>query len=117
MLEHKNLTFTAKNVEEFMAYYRKEFPNATVTPKLHILEDHMIPWLQKCKVGFGLLDEQGAESIHAKFNTLKSSYRTMPDKVERLKQLMKEHYLHIAPENIALRPPIKKKKLSNIIEE
>ena len=65
MLEHKNLTFIGKNVKVFMAYYREEFPNATVTLKLHILEDRMIPWLQKCKVGFGLLDEQGAESIHA----------------------------------------------------
>ena len=97
ILEH-NLTFTAKNVEEFMAYYWEEFPNATVTPKLHILEDHKVPWLQKCKVRFGLLDEQRAESI---LNTFESIYRTMPDKVEWLKQLMKEHYLHIAPENIA----------------
>ena len=28
MLEH-NLTFTTKSVEEFMAYYQEEFPNAT----------------------------------------------------------------------------------------
>ena len=35
------LTFTATTVEEFMAYYRGEFPQATVTPKLHILEDHI----------------------------------------------------------------------------
>ena len=34
----------------------------------------MNPWLQICKVRFGLLDEQGAESIHAKLNTLKSNY-------------------------------------------
>ena len=110
------LTFTATNVEEFMAYYREEFPQATVTPKLHILEDHMVPWLQRCRVGFGLLDEQGAESIHAKFNTLKGTYRTMPDKVKRLKHLMEAHYLHIAPENIAIRPPIKKLSRSSIEE-
>ena len=96
-----------------MAFYREEFPHATVTPKLHILEDHMVPWLQRWKVGFGLLDEQGAESIHAKFNTLKDNFRTIPDKLNRLQQLMKAHYLHIAPENIALRPPVKKKKLSS----
>ena len=77
-----------------MAYYREEFPNATVTPKLHILEDHMVPWLRRRKVGFGLLDEQGAESIHAKFNSLKDNFRSMPDKLKRLKQLMQEHYLH-----------------------
>lgn len=45
-MRENDLTFTAKNVEEFMAYYRGEFPSATVTPKLHILKDHMLPWLQ-----------------------------------------------------------------------
>ena len=38
----------------------------------------------------------------------------MPDKVEQLKQLMKEHYLHIAPENST--KTSYKKKLSNTIE-
>ena len=99
---HLDVTFTATNVEEFMAYYREEFPQTTVTPKLHILEDHMVPWLQRHRVGFGLLDEQGVESIHAKFNTLKGTYCTMLDKVKRLKHLMEAHYLHTAPENIAL---------------
>ena len=109
------LTFIAINVEEFMAYYWKEFPQATVTPKLHILEDHMVPWLQRCKVGFGLLMNK-EQSIHAKFNTLKDTYRTIPHKLKRLKHLMEAHYLHIAPKNIAVRPPIKK-KLSSSIEE
>ena len=68
-------------------------PNVTVTQKLHILEDHMLPWLQRWKVGFGLLEKQGAESIHAKFNTLNDNYRTILDKLNQLKQLMKEHYL------------------------
>ena len=48
-----------------MGYYRQEFPTATVTPKFHMLEEHTVRWLNKYKVGFGLLDEQGAKSIHA----------------------------------------------------
>ena len=54
-----------------MKYYREQFPTSTVTPKLHMLEEHIVPWLKKWKVGFGLLGEQGAESIHAHFNSLK----------------------------------------------
>ena len=60
--------------------------------------------------GVWLLDEQGAESIHAKFNTLKDdTYRTMLDKVKR-------HTTSILPLKtyIALRLPIK--KLSSSIE-
>ena len=37
---------------------------------MHLLEDHTVLWAKNTKVGFGLLREQGAESIHAKFNSL-----------------------------------------------
>ena len=50
-----------------MGYYRQEFPTATVTHELHMLEEHIVPWLKKWKVGFGLVGEEGAESIHAHF--------------------------------------------------
>lgn len=39
--------------------------HATITPKLHMLEDHVIPFLTKWGVGLGFLGEHGAESIHA----------------------------------------------------
>ena len=47
-----------------MAYYRTTFPHASVTPKLHLLEEHMMERIHKWKAGFGLIGEQGAESIH-----------------------------------------------------
>ena len=78
-----------------MAYYREQFPQATVTPKLHMLEEHVVPWLHKWHVGFGLMGEQGAESIHAYFNALSCTYKSMPEEVQKLRQVMVEH-LHIA---------------------
>ena len=48
-----------------MAFYRENFPWATVLPKMHILEDHTIQWLMRHHLGAGLMGEQGAESIHA----------------------------------------------------
>ena len=94
-----------------MAFYRATFPEATVTPKMHMMEYHLVPWLAKWKVGLGLMGEQGAESIHKKMNSLGHTYSTIPDGVPRLECMMKEHYLHIAPQNISLRPPIKKRKV------
>ena len=85
-----------------MSYYRTVFPESTV---LHFLEEHMIPWLQRWHIGFGMMGEQGAESIHAYFNSLG---RTIPDRVQRLKYMLKEHHLHVAPANVAARPAIKK---------
>lgn len=32
---------------------------------MHMLEEHVVPWLRMWHVGFGLMGEQGAESIHA----------------------------------------------------
>ena len=55
-----------------MHYHRDVFPEASITPKLHILEDHMVNFLRKCRVGCGLLGEQGAESIHKVYNQLKA---------------------------------------------
>ena len=95
-----------------MECYRHSFPTATVLPKMHFLESHVIPWLRMWNVGFGLMGEHGAESIHRYFNALGRTYRGIPDQVKRLEYTMKEHLLHIAPANIEAKPIIKRRKLS-----
>ena len=92
-----------------MGYYRATFPQATITPKLHLLECHVLPWIKQWKVGFGLMGEQGAESIHARFNSLKRTYQTMPDGVQRLHHIMQMHFLEINPANATLCPPTQKR--------
>lgn len=82
------------------------YPHATITPKVHMLEAHVVPWLQEWHVGFGLPGEQGAESIHAHFNQLSRTYQTMADQVDRLHYMIKEHYLRNAPANISACPPL-----------
>lgn len=101
------------HIVDFMSYYRQHFPNATVLPKMHMLEEHVVPWLKKFHVGFGLLGEQGIESIHAHFNSLERTYKSIHEEVARLRNLMKEHLLHIAPENIAATPEVKRRKSKN----
>ena len=51
-----------------------------------------------------MMGEQGAESIHAYFNSLQRTYSTIPNAVERLEYIMKEHFLHVAPANVNARP-------------
>ncbi len=77
---------------------------------MHMLEEHVV---QKWHVGFGLLGEQGTESIHAHFNTLGRTYRSIHEEVTRLRYLMKEHLLHTAPEHIATTPTIKRRNTTN----
>lgn len=77
-----------------MSLYRDSFPKATVTPKLHMLEDHVVSFLRKWKVGFGFMSEQGAESIHQRFNNIRQSYINMPNPVQRLMAMLTAHHTH-----------------------
>ena len=83
------------NAHQFLSYFRTAFPGATIPIKMHMLEDHATEWVRLTHVGFGLLGVQGAESIHAKFNSLRRAYTAIPDRVERLKCIMKEHLVSI----------------------
>ena len=76
-----------------------------------MLEEHVLPWIRMWEVGFGLLGEEGAESIHTYFN---GPYSGIPDSLRRLKQIMTEHHFHVAPANTIATPPVKKRKLLSI---
>ena len=94
-----------------MACYRSNFPEATITPKLHMLEEHVIPWMRQWRTGFGFMGEQGAESIHAAINNITPSYLNIPDRVARLRGVMLEHHRQVCPELVACQPAIKKRKM------
>lgn len=93
--------------------WQESFPTVTVIPKMHMLEEHVEPWLNEWHTGFRMMGEQGAESIHAYFNRQDKMFDVMPYQVQRLKHKMKEHLLHVAPANIAAKPPIKKRKMDS----
>lgn len=96
-----------------MKLYRQSFPWATVLPKMHILEDHVIPWLERTHLGAGIMGEQGAESLHAHIMKLERTYQGVANDVERLRYIMKEHQLESAPTLMSLRPPPAKRRKKN----
>lgn len=110
-------SFSDKNIKEFMKFYRANFPEATVLPKMHLMEDHLVSWLRKWRVGLGLMAEQGAESIHASINSIKAAYTNIPDRVKRLKCILQEHHRHACPILAAQQPVVKKRKKTNTDEE
>ena len=93
-----------------MAYYRQSFPHATVIPKMHLLEDHVIPWLRKTHVGAGLMGEQGAESLHRHLHKLEEQYSGIVNPVKRLQHIFEMYNLETAPQLVQLRPEIKRRK-------
>jgi hypothetical protein len=100
-----------------MRYYRSTFPTATVLPKMHFLEQHVVPWLKQWGVGLGLMGEQGAESIHAAVNSISRAYLNMADKVKRLECILREHHRQTCPTLASAQPSPKKRKLLRAREE
>ena len=46
ILYSNDYIFTEKAIEDFVHYYRSTFPSATFLPKRHMMEDHIVAWIQ-----------------------------------------------------------------------
>ena len=62
------------------------------------------------KAGCGLMGEQGAESIQAKFNSSLANISGIKDPVAKLKSILQDHYLSISPHMTSAVPPPKKRE-------
>ena len=103
-------SLSEKNIETFIEVYRTRFPHATVTPKMHLLEDHIIPWLRKWHVGAGLMGEQGAESIHSHVKKLEMTHASIPKPLDRLRYIFKMYMIETNPSLLSIKPDIKRRK-------
>ena len=93
-----------------MSFYRSTFPTETITPKLHMLGDHAVPFIKRWGSAFGVYGEQGIETLHAEFNRLNQTYCRMGSSNRRLDCMMKEYMTRVHPEARALKPAIKRRK-------
>ena len=107
-----NLCLTEIDIKNFLSHYRENFRGTTILPKMHMLEDHVVPWMQRWHVASGLMGEQGAEQIHAHIQNLERTYSGVADPVQRFAYIMKEHQLQTAPVLSSLQPPPAKRKKS-----
>ena len=98
-------------IKSFFSSFDRNFKGIARTLKMHILEDHMLQWLSMHQAGCGLMGEQGAESIHAKFNSSLRTYSAIKDPVAKMKSILHDHYLSISPHVTSALPLPKKRKL------
>ena len=96
-------------IKEFLKFYRDSFPRATILPKMHLLEDHMVPWMRRWHLGAGFMGEQGAESIHAHLNRLETTYSGIPNRVDRLLYIYRMYQIETAPSLQSVKPSIKRR--------
>lgn len=65
-------------IECFSETLRQVQPSASVTPKLHILTAHLVPYMRQMR-SWGRITEQGIESIHTIFNSLGRRFASVRD--------------------------------------
>ena len=85
-----------KCIDHYMEFYRDTFPNKVI-PKMHFLEDHVVPWMQRWKCGMAFHGEQAVESLHAEFNKLQRAACGIKNKTSQLLSMMKSHHLKCSP--------------------
>ena len=103
------LLSTETDIEEFVCFFRKTFPDASFPPKLHMLEEHVIPFMRKWHFPLGFFGEQGGESVHHEFVQLASTFSHLKPATSRLKKMMEEHHLVVHPINRDMIPEKKTK--------
>lgn len=94
-----------------MGYFREKWPGETITPNIHILEDHAVPFLKSWKTGCGVYGEQGGESIHHHFNTMARNYNGIKSTVDRARYMMEAHMLKLCPQSKSIEPICSKRKI------
>ena len=100
------------NINEFMMYLRCNWPNVSINPKLHMLEDHVIPFISRWHVGCDFYGEQ--ESIHASINKMKGRYSSIKKDPDRLKYIMNCHLSSTNPNCRSKRVVGQKRNLKRI---
>ena len=100
-----------------MLFFRSTFPTESITPKLHMLENHVGEFISKWKISLGMYAEQGGESIHPEFNESFKRYSCMPSDKDHILCLLREHHMKVRPNAKILVPETVKRNLKNKKEE
>ena len=93
-----------------MTYYRKTFPEVRVILKQHLLENHVVEWMEQFGFGMGFHGEQGVESIHAQMNNISVNMRGIVDPLKQTLAQMEEHLTWTSPAIQVHMPPVKSRK-------
>ena len=100
-------------ISQFLVTVRREIVSRGVggiTPKLHLLEDHVSQQMRHFGAGLGIFGEQGGEQLHAKYNNLLRTHANIPNAAERLLTVTKQHLISTLPAFQPLVPRAQRKR-------
>ena len=99
-----------QSIISYLDFFRQNIPGC-VFPKLHFLEDHVLPWIVKYGFGMALHGEQVGEPAHREFNRLQHCARHIPNIKDQLLNMMTEQMIFTDPEIQGNIPKPLKRKL------
>ena len=85
------LLSTETEIDKFLCFFRKTFQDASFPPKLHVLKEHVIPFMRKWHFPLGFFGEQGGENVHHEFAQVASTFFHVKPATSRPKKTMEEH--------------------------
>nr|XP_058961399.1 uncharacterized protein LOC131788329 [Pocillopora verrucosa] len=106
-----------EDITNFLQFLREKFPDTTITPKLHMLEEHVCPFLRQWHMGLRFYGEQGIEGIHSEFNTQSQHFDHVKKKDTRLRQILVNHHIATIPELAGKAPKPKERNLKRKANE
>ena len=65
------------NIKQFLYDYRELCPQSTVFSELHYLEEHIVKFVPKWKIGPCMMGGHGGESIYHQFNLLRNRFSSI----------------------------------------
>jgi hypothetical protein len=69
----------------------------SITPKLHLLEEHVPQFVERWNIGLAYMGEQGGEKLHAQFNRQDPGCRVMKGEANKLKAALTRHMISVIP--------------------
>ena len=82
---------------------------------MHILEDHIIPWISKWGHGMAFHGEQGIEGMHAEFNRLDVAHSAIKRPLDRLMSVVRMHRTKTDPSIQKHIVPVKNRKVFQVL--
>ena len=82
-----------EDITNVLQFIREKFPDMMITPKFHMLEEHVCPFLRQWQMSLRFYGEQGIERIHSEFNAQSQNFDHVKKKDTRLRQILVNHHI------------------------
>ena len=105
------------DIKKFLEFIREKFPGMAISSKLHMLEEHVCPFLRQWHMGLGFYGEQGIEGIHAEFNNQSQHFDHVKKQDARLRQILVNRHIATSPALAGKAPQAKKRNLKRKANE